>query len=129
GLAECTWSIEEQTISIHVTVPPNSTAIVHLPGAEEQPLEVTAGTHSWSYPYRDPDVRPPLSIDDPIGEIADYPGAWDAVMESLMRLSPRSHFPRYGLRTQKKTSLRDALANLPNADEILSDISGAFSRL
>lgn len=129
GLAECTWSIEGQTISIHVTVPPNTTAIVHLPGSEAQALEVAAGTHNWSYPYQDPDARPPLSVDDLIGEIADHPGAWAAVMESLTRLSPGSHFPRYGLRTQKKTSLRQALANLPNAEEILSDISRAFSRL
>ncbi len=129
GLAECRWSIEGQTINIHVIVPPNTTATVSLPGKELEPLEVGPGMHSWSYPYQDPDVRGPLSVDHPIGEIADVPSAWAAVRDAIARLAPRSHFLKYGLLTQRKTSLRQALASLPNSEEVLTDISNTLSKL
>jgi alpha-L-rhamnosidase len=129
GLAECRWSIEGQAIDVNIIVPPNTTAVVNLPGKEAEPLEVGSGIHSWSYPYQDPDARGPLSVDDPIGEIADIPGAWAAVMDAIARLAPGSHFLRYGLLTQRKTSLRQALGFLPNSREVLGDISNALSKL
>lgn len=129
GLAECKWSIEGQTITINITVPPNVKAIIGLPGKEGEQLEVDSGRHSWSYPYHDPDARGLLSIDDPIGEIADSSSAWDAVMDAITRLAPESHFLKFGLLTYRRTSLRQALASLPNSEEVLKSISHAFSRL
>jgi alpha-L-rhamnosidase len=129
GLAECRWMIDGEMASINVVVPPNAKAIVRLPGKEDQPFEVGSGRHSWSYPYRDPDVRKPISVDDPIGEIADVPQAWNAVGDVIARLAPKSHFIKFGLLTQRKTPLRQALANLPNAEDVLADISRALSRL
>jgi alpha-L-rhamnosidase len=109
GLAECKWSIEGQTITINITVPPNVKAIISLPGKEGERLEVDSGRHSWSYPYQDPDAREPLSIDDPISEIADNSYAWAAVMDAIVRLAPDSHFLKFGLLTYRRTSLRQAL--------------------
>jgi alpha-L-rhamnosidase len=129
GLAECRWSMEDQTLRVQVIVPPNTTARVTLPGKESEPLEVGPGMHSWSYTYQDPDARGPLSVDDPIGEIADIPGALDAVRDALVRFAPGNQFLGYGLLTQRKTSLRQVLAMLPNAEEVLADISDAFSKL
>ena len=129
GLAECRWSIEGQTIEVNIIVPPNSTASVTLPGKETKSLEVGPGTHSWSYPYQDPDTRGPLSVEHPIGELADVPKAWAAVQDAIARLAPKSHFIRFGLLTQRKTPLRQALAGLPNSEEVLANISDAFSKL
>jgi hypothetical protein len=70
-----------------------------------------------------------MSIDHSISELADLPKAWAAVTDSIARLAPQSHFLRQGLLTHRKTSLRQALANLPNSEEVLSDISSALSRL
>jgi len=129
GLARCKWSIEGQAIHIDVIIPPNTTAIVNLPGKEQDPLEVGPGTHSWSYAYQDPDARAPLSVDHSIAELADVPEAWGAVMDAIARLAPGSHFLRFGLLTYRRTSLRQALARLPNSEEVLESISHAFSRL
>ena len=129
GLAECKWSIESQTIRVSIMVPPNTTASVSLPGKESEALVAGPGSHSWSYPYQDPDARGPLSVDDPIGEIADVPNAWAAVRDAIARLAPRSHFLGFGLLTQRKTPLRQALAILPNSEEVLTDISNALSKL
>ena len=129
GLAECRWSIEGQTIEVNVIVPPNTTASVVLPSKETETLEVGPGRHSWSYSFRDPDARARLSVDDLIGEIADVPGAWAAVQGAIAHLAPKSHFIRFGLLTQRKTPLRQALAGLPNSEEVLASISDALLKL
>ena len=51
GLAACTWQIAAETIRVEVTVPPNTTAHVTLPGSDKSPFVVGAGTTAWSYPY------------------------------------------------------------------------------
>ena len=48
GLVECAWRIEEESITIDVTVPPNTTASVCLPGREER-FDVGSGRHQWAY--------------------------------------------------------------------------------
>ena len=129
GLAESRWSIEGQTIHVSVIVPPNTTASVFLPGRETEAMEVGSGMYNWSYSYQDPDTHGPLSVDDPISEIADVTEAWAAVQDAIARLSPESHFLKFGLQTYRRTSLRQALASLPNAEEVLKSISQAFSQL
>ena len=129
GVAECQWSIEGQTIELNISVPPNTTAIVSLPGKESEPLEVGAGTHSWSYDYQYPDVRQPLSIDHTIGEIRDEPAAWAAVIKVLDRLIPENGFLVSVLQSQRNRSLREAVAALPSNDEVLTALSDAFAEL
>ncbi|HEY7418427.1 MAG TPA: family 78 glycoside hydrolase catalytic domain [Ktedonobacteraceae bacterium] len=51
GLAESRWAIEQGKITLKVTIPPNTTASVTLPGSGEPPFEVNSGTHHWSYAY------------------------------------------------------------------------------
>ncbi len=62
GMAECSWKIEEGQIEVKVEIPPNTTALVTLPGTgsqdEDKPLEVGSGTHSWKYSYRAPKAGP-----------------------------------------------------------------------
>ncbi len=127
GVAETSWRIQEGTMELRATIPPNTTAIVSLPGREEDPIEITSGTHSWSYAYQDPDGRRALSLDDTIGEIMDEPGAWATVKDVLDRLVPENGFTLYVLRNQRKRSLRDGLATLPNAGEVLSAVTDALA--
>lgn len=129
GMAECSWSTQDGKIEVNVTVPPNTTAVVSLPGREEETIEVRSGTHNWSYAYQDPDARQPLSLDNTIGEISDDPEAWAAVKEVIDRLIPENGFILYVLRNQSKRSLRDGLATLPNADEVLTVMSDALAEL
>jgi alpha-L-rhamnosidase len=129
GMAACSWMIEDGKIEVKVTVPPNTTAIVTLPGREEMPIEVPSGAHNWSYAYADPDARGPLSLDNTIGEISDDPAAWAAVKEVIDRLIPENGFILYVLRSQSKRSLRDGLATLPNADEVLTAMRDALAEL
>jgi len=51
GLAESSWIIEQGEITLKVVIPPNTTASVCLPGHDGPPLEITSGTHCWSYAY------------------------------------------------------------------------------
>jgi alpha-L-rhamnosidase len=47
GMAEAGWRIEDDTITVDVTLPPNVTARVHLPGEFSQPVEVCSGRYQW----------------------------------------------------------------------------------
>jgi alpha-L-rhamnosidase len=47
GMAEAGWRIEDDTTKVDVTVPPNATAIVYLPGEFSQPVEVGSGRYQW----------------------------------------------------------------------------------
>jgi alpha-L-rhamnosidase len=129
GRAECSWAIQDGKIEVNVTVPPNSTALVSLPGGGESPIEVNSGTHRWSYAYEDPDARASLSLDSLIGEIHADPAAWGAVKNVIDRLIPENGFIMYVLGSQRKRSLREGLSTLPKADEALTAVSEAFARL
>jgi alpha-L-rhamnosidase len=129
GLAESSWMIQDGKIEVKITIPSNTTASVSLPGRQEKPVEVPSGTHSWSYAYEDPDARPPVSVDNTIGEIMDAPAAWAAVREVLDRLVPENGFVVFVLQSQTKRSLQDGLATLPNAENVLPAVSVAFAEL
>jgi alpha-L-rhamnosidase len=129
GMAECTWRLQQGKMDMQVIVPPNATAHVVLPGTDEKPLDVESGTYRWTYPYENPDAHRPLSIDNTIDEIRDDPQAWTAVIKELDRLIPQNGFILSVLRSQSKRSLRDALAALPNADQLQIAITDAFDEL
>ena len=64
GLAECAWRIGAGSIDLDLVIPPNTTALVSLPGSETSPVEVGSGSWHWSLPYRDPDARGLFTLDD-----------------------------------------------------------------
>jgi alpha-L-rhamnosidase len=51
GLAESAWTIADGEITLKVTVPPNTTARVIVPGSEGKVINVGSGTHVWSALY------------------------------------------------------------------------------
>jgi alpha-L-rhamnosidase len=91
GMAECAWSIEAGEIGVQVVVPPNTTAVVVLPGSDTAPVEVGSGRHTWSFSYRAPELaRASLTIDSTLGEIIADPEAWAAVLPAI-----RANMPGY----------------------------------
>jgi alpha-L-rhamnosidase len=57
GLAECTWKIDGGNIDLEIVIPPNTTALVTLPGSDTPPIEVGSGSWHWLAPYQDPDAN------------------------------------------------------------------------
>ncbi len=51
GLAEVSWHIVGEQITVEAIVPPNTMALVQLPGERSAPFEVGAGTYHWSTPF------------------------------------------------------------------------------
>ena len=66
-----------------VVVPPNATASVTLPGKSATPIEVSSGTHRWSYPYSIMSNHHPRSLDNTISEFIDDPEAWRTVLTTI----------------------------------------------
>ena len=116
-------------MDLTVIIPPNTTATIHVPGTEAQPVEVQSGTHHWSYIYTDPDVHLALSIDSTIRDLHDDPVSWGAVTRKLTQLIPQNVFVVNMLKSQSARSLRQALAGLPNADEVVGGIAEALAQL
>ncbi len=48
GTTACAWSVLGTTVTLRAVVPPNSTALITLPGRPEH-AEVGSGTHTWNY--------------------------------------------------------------------------------
>jgi alpha-L-rhamnosidase len=51
GPAEVGWRIHVDTLEVHAVIPPNTTAVVTLPGAPGPDLEVGSGRHVWTVPW------------------------------------------------------------------------------
>jgi alpha-L-rhamnosidase len=51
GIAECSWRIRKGMFALDVTIPPNTTAQVILPGQDNQPVEVGSGKYQWKTPF------------------------------------------------------------------------------
>jgi alpha-L-rhamnosidase len=49
GLVECGWSIDDDRLTVTATVPPGSTAVLHLPSVTE-PVRLTSGRHRFTTP-------------------------------------------------------------------------------
>ncbi len=51
GLAAVSWRIDGGQVIVEALVPPNTTALVQLPGEGVVPFEVGAGNYHWSAPF------------------------------------------------------------------------------
>jgi len=59
GQVACSWSIQGGELQVDVTVPPNSSAQVELPGLQRQ---VGSGSHRFSVPYEADSAWPPQAL-------------------------------------------------------------------
>jgi alpha-L-rhamnosidase len=54
GQAEVRWERSSEQLTVHVLVPPGTTATVHLPGVPDEPIEAGPGRHTFSCAFRNP---------------------------------------------------------------------------
>ncbi|PMD31433.1 glycoside hydrolase family 78 protein [Hyaloscypha variabilis F] len=60
GEVKCEWEVKGKTFVVKVTVPPNSTGLIKLPGAKKV-IGVGSGTHEYAVEYT-PEPWPPKAI-------------------------------------------------------------------
>ncbi len=84
GLARVVWRRDGDEIAVDATVPPNTTATVRLPGADDD-LEVGSGVHSWRVPAAPASAEAPeaVSLDSPLAAIVDDPEAYATLAAAL----------------------------------------------
>ena len=127
GPASCQWAIEEGQFKLELDAPPNCTATVYLPGADE-PIEVGSGRWNWSVPYTDPDVRGPFTIDDLVGEIAYDPAARATVMRVLEEINAPGLL-RGIIFNEPIVPMRQALRMVPDYANALVTMNDALAAL
>ncbi|GHO64113.1 alpha-L-rhamnosidase [Ktedonobacter sp. SOSP1-52] len=130
GLASVAWRIANRQMSLEVVVPPNTTAVVTLPGSDEASLEVGSGTHRWVYAYTLADTRPKLTLDHPLSAFLDDPQAGAIVTATLSRFIPQAGVQMQGAsQGYSALPLRAILSMLPNTGEISAAIEKALADL
>ncbi|GAA4137646.1 glycoside hydrolase family 78 protein [Actinomadura keratinilytica] len=130
GEAACSWTLENGALTVEATVPANTFADLHLPG---HPVEtVGSGVHRRTVPFvPERAARGPLTLDSTFGEVADTPGAMQAVVDAIAaRLPELAEFIELGTSAvPTSTTVREGLALLPDNEAVLADIEAAFARL
>ena len=128
GLAEAVWKIADGTFTLDVVVPPNTSARVTLPGAQDAPLEVGSGRYHWSQAYTKPDAHPPLTIDNTVGELMSDPETWKAVIGAIQRVTQGRGFLLRMLSSDPELVLRQALTRGPRSNPaMVSEVEKALA--
>ncbi len=128
GLAESAWAFADGQLTLTVTVPPNTSARVTLPGSEADPIEVGSGTWVWTVPYTLPTLKTSYTLDDIIGDIMSHAPAKAAVIETLTRLEAPGFFFAI-LEAERHLTLRQALGMLPGAEHLPGALAAALAAL
>ncbi len=129
GMAECSWKLDGHQMEVSVQLPPNTTALVTLPGTDRQPFEVGSGTQRWVYDYHDPrSNQTGLSLDSTVNDFRDSPESYKLVISVLNKHLPNfADFYENRIGTLGTKKLRQILSGLPNADVIATAIEKALS--
>lgn len=130
GMAESGWSIEDGRITIEVVVPHNTMAYVKLPRGNRAPIEVSAGTHRWSYPYNTTVSHPPLTLDSTVNELMDDPEAWPAVQAVIFQRVPSiAQMAANQMREYGTMPLRQVLAIIPMSGDLSAAVEATLAGL
>ena len=73
-------------LELEAVVPPNTSAEVHLPGA--QVVTVGSGKHAWSVPYAAPVDDVKHSVDSTLTDLRADPALWASVAKAVQRIDP-----------------------------------------
>jgi alpha-L-rhamnosidase len=88
GEVAVTWRIEEGVMTVDVTVPDGTEALVRLPlHPEAAEVTVEAGTHSWRYSAPGAE-RPEYSMDTALNVLAADPIVWRSLTEVFAKHLP-----------------------------------------
>ncbi|MFF9542527.1 glycoside hydrolase family 78 protein [Streptomyces albidoflavus] len=130
GLAEVSWTLTGDELSVEAQVPPNTKAEVHLPGQEE--LDVGSGTHTWTVRLAAARrERKPLSADLWIEEIMEDEAALGVLKELITAYVPEAAaFIEAGTASAPvRLTVREVAAMLPEGDRFLADVERRFAEL
>ncbi len=94
GLAAVQWSLDDRTLELRVTVPPNTRASVRIPGREGPAEEVGSGLHVWSVDvdqatydrWRPSLAAPRFGPDSLMAEVASDPKVMDVIVSVGMKV-------------------------------------------
>jgi alpha-L-rhamnosidase len=128
GLAISAWKIEAGKFELEAIVPPNTTALVTLPGSDTAPIEVGSGAWHWSTAYPAPAAHAPYTVDDLTGELLADRVARETVLTALERAGVPSFF-RDILFNERSLSVRQALRLTPNYAHTLTMVREALAHL
>jgi alpha-L-rhamnosidase len=126
GPVQCEWQIVDDLFEMNISIPPNTTARIFLPGREHDPIDVGSGEWNWSIPYHDPDARGPYTVDDITGEILGDSAAKRIVLELLDRLNAPG-FLRAIMLKERNMPLREVLRMLPNYEVVVDMMNQALA--
>jgi len=89
GRAESHWrNSDDGTVEIEAVIPPNTTALVTLPGSDSA-FEVGSGRHFWNVQLNSPRASVgPIAATTDLATIIDDPAAYDAINEALEHADP-----------------------------------------
>jgi len=114
GPAEAGWAARDGQIVVRAVVPPNTTAVVVLPGDGAE-IEVGSGEHEWTVPDPRAQAEPrPVTLGSTLGEIADDAEAYEVVLSTVDALGADGGSSLRSLKdwTDQRV-LRDELVRLP----------------
>ncbi|GAA1671666.1 glycoside hydrolase family 78 protein [Glycomyces endophyticus] len=127
GPAEVGWEAEGGRVLVHAAVPPNTTALVTLPGRE--PVEVGSGEHEWAIddPRSEPRGRG-LTVDSRLSDLIEDAAAHDAVLRAVAAVDPER--ARQLRRDTEWTEHRTLLGELtPASPAVLARVEAALADL
>ena len=127
GLAEIFWQLTNGQLVVEATVPPNTTALVELPG-HATPFEVGAGIYRWSLPF-----SATITLDSPLSAFLDDARAWQTILQATASVHPglgkiTSERVRNSMRSLDQVSVRDIFGNRPMADRMLPALEVALAQ-
>lgn len=128
GAVEAAWKIEDGRFDLNVLIPPNTTAVISLPGKNSDSIKVGSGSWHWSVPYHDPDAQGCFTVDNLIGDITYDPSARAALMDVLQQVEAPG-FLMGMLLSERNLPLREALLMLSNYEDAIQLMDKAFANL
>ena len=127
GPASVAWRRDGDTVLVTAEVPPNTEAVVDLPGTES--TVVGSGRHEWRFTERaDAASRRPFDLDSPSAAIIDDPEAYRVLLDTLAAHDPdRAEAVRVDTVWAEGRPLRGALMFTP--PNVLADVERALADL
>ncbi|MEU7003225.1 glycoside hydrolase family 78 protein [Nonomuraea sp. NPDC046570] len=119
GPAESSWSIEAGWLVLEVEVPPNTTALVTVPGGER--VDVGSGRHRWRVPYAE--VAVPVTLDSTLEQVGDR---LEAVTEVIARHRPE-FVPYLGRTLSGEITVRRAVELVRGDHELMAAVEDALT--
>jgi alpha-L-rhamnosidase len=123
GLAGCSWTLDENTIDLTVTVPPNTTAEVEFPRSCNPAIQVGSGIHQWKY-EADPEDHPPITLDSTLVELFANSRTWERIISEIPYLACLKTITQIS----STTTISQQLDFLPQGEYYKQQLGEALSR-